>query len=171
MELETLTALELAAKIKQRRSRCGWRVKVSLTRLRKKKTLYMHILNYMKKEVYARAKEVEKGIAGNYTGPLAGVPIAVKDNICTKGRKTTCASKILGILFRSMMQKSLNNLEKAGMIIIGKTNMDEFAMGSTTETSAYGITRNPWNQNMYRVDLPVVPVRSGSRRGFSGTWF
>lgn len=89
---------------------------------------------------------MEKGIAeGIYTGPLAGVPIAVKDNICVKGKKTTCASRMLENFVPSYQAEAVSRLEQAGMIVIGKTNMDEFAMGSTTETSAYGVTRNPWN--------------------------
>ena len=84
------------------------------------------------------------------TGPLAGVPVAVKDNMCTEGVLTTCSSKILSNFKPTYTAEAVKNLEKAGAVIIGKTNMDEFAMGSTTETSAYGVTRNPW-------DLEHVP--------------
>ena len=78
-------------------------------------------------------------------GPLAGVPVAIKDNMCTKGMRTTCSSRILGNFIPTYTAQAVSNLEQAGAVILGKTNMDEFAMGSTTETSAFGVTRNPWN--------------------------
>lgn len=93
-----------------------------------------------------KAAEVQKKVeAGEITGALAGVPVAIKDNMCTKDMLTTCASKILGNFVPAFSAEAVLNLEKAGAVMIGKTNMDEFAMGSTTETSAYGVTRNPWN--------------------------
>lgn len=93
-----------------------------------------------------RAKEVQRQIeAGVLTGPLAGVPMAVKDNLCTEGMLTTCSSKILYNFKPTYTAEAVRNLERAGAVILGKTNMDEFAMGSTTETSAYGATKNPWN--------------------------
>jgi len=82
---------------------------------------------------------------GTLLSPLAGVPVAIKDNMCTKGTRTTCSSKILENFVPTFTSEAVLNLEKAGAVIIGKTNMDEFAMGSTTETSYYGVTRNPWN--------------------------
>ena len=146
MELEAMTALELAAKIRQREVSVLDSVKEVFDQIESKEDKVHAYLDTYKKEAYARAKEVEKGIQdGTYTGPLAGVPIAVKDNICIKGKKTTCASKILENFVPQYNAEVIDRLEKAGMIIIGKTNMDEFAMGSTTETSAYGVTRNPWN--------------------------
>jgi aspartyl-tRNA(Asn)/glutamyl-tRNA(Gln) amidotransferase subunit A len=93
-----------------------------------------------------RAEEVQKLIQnGTLTGPLAGVPVAIKDNMCIEGMLTTCSSKILYNFKPTFTAEAVINLEKAGAIVLGKTNMDEFAMGSTTETSAYGVTRNPWN--------------------------
>jgi len=77
---------------------------------------------------------------------LAGVPVAIKDNMCTRDKLTTCSSKILGNFYPTYSAEAVINLEKAGAVIIGKTNMDEFAMGSTTETSFYGPTKNPWNK-------------------------
>ena len=146
MELETMTALELAKKIRQRQVKVSDGVKEVFDQIEKKEGKVHAYLDIYKKDALARAKEVEKGIMdGTYTGPLAGVPIAIKDNICIKGKKTTCASKILENFVPQYNAEVIDRLEKAGMIIIGKTNMDEFAMGSTTETSAYGVTRNPWN--------------------------
>ena len=86
---------------------------------------------------------------------MAGVPIAIKDNMCQNGVLTTCASKILSNFVPTYTSDAVVKLMEAGAVIVGKTNMDEFAMGSTTETSYYGETKNPWNTNKFRVVLPV----------------
>ncbi len=92
----------------------------------------------------ARAVDARRR-AGETLGPLAGVPVAVKDILCTRGRKTTCASKMLADYVPPYDAHAVARLREAGAVLIGKTNLDEFAMGSSTENSAFRVTRNPWD--------------------------
>ncbi len=144
MDITKLTALSLGQKIRAGEVRVREAVEAQLAVIREKEKDYHCYITVCEKEALARADEVQEGIAkGRYTSPLSGVPIAVKDNICTKGTKTTCASKILENFVPSYDAAAVERLYAAGMVVVGKTNMDEFAMGSTTETSYYGATKNP----------------------------
>ncbi len=102
-------------------------------------------LTIMKEQAYENLKDVEERLKRSEDLPLAGIPIAIKDNMCTRGVETTCASKILKGFCPPYDATVVERIKKAGGIIIGKANLDEFAMGSSTENSAFGPTRNPWN--------------------------
>lgn len=146
MNLLDMTAVELSAAIKDGKTTAVEAARASLERIEEKDTLYHCYITMDKEGVLAQAESVQKRIEkGELSGPLAGVPMAVKDNLCTAGMLTTCASKILGNFVPTYSAEAVLNLQKAGAVILGKTNMDEFAMGSTTETSAFGETKNPWN--------------------------
>jgi len=146
MEFREMTAAEIGQKIKTGKMTAVDAVKAALAEIKKQDEVLNSFVTVDEEGALKRAKEVQKHIdSGELTSPLAGVPIAVKDNMCTKGLKTTCSSKILYNFEPTYSAEAVLNLEKAGMVVIGKTNMDEFAMGSTTETSAFGVTRNPWN--------------------------
>lgn len=146
MDITSLTAVELGKKIKAKEISVVEAVKASIAQIEKVEKDVNSFVTLDKEGALKRAEEVQKLIDdGKLTGPLAGVPVAIKDNMCTQGMLTTCSSKILGNFRPMFTAEAVKNLEEAGAVILGKTNMDEFAMGSTTETSAYGITRNPWN--------------------------
>ncbi len=146
MSLMNLTAVELGKKIKNKEVTVVEATKAALDAIDAREEKVNSFVTVDKEGALKRAEEVQKLIdEGKLAGPLAGVPVAVKDNMCTEGMLTTCSSKILGNFVPTFTSEAVINLEKAGAVILGKTNMDEFAMGSTTETSAYGETKNPWN--------------------------
>ena len=148
MNLMSLTAVELGKKIKSGEVRVVDAVNAAFDQIEAvEKDINSYVTVYKKEEVLEKAVHIQKLIEeGQLTGPLAGVPVAIKDNMCTRDKLTTCSSKILGNFYPTYSAEAVINLEKAGAVIIGKTNMDEFAMGSTTETSFYGPTKNPWNK-------------------------
>ena len=143
----SLTAVELGRKIKEKEITAVEAAKAAIEAVKAKEDKVNSFVTVVdEEEILKRAEAVQEAIeAGELTGPLAGVPVAIKDNMCTEGIKTTCSSKILYNFVPTYSSEAVKKLEEAGAVIIGKTNMDEFAMGSTTETSAYGETKNPWN--------------------------
>ena len=147
MSLMSLTAVELGRKIKEKEITAVEAAKAAIEAVKAKEDKVNSFVTVVdEEEILKRAEAVQEAIeAGKLTGPLAGVPVAIKDNMCTEGIKTTCSSKILYNFVPTYSSEAVKKLEEAGAVIIGKTNMDEFAMGSTTETSAYGETKNPWN--------------------------
>lgn len=146
MDILKLTAIELGKKIKKKEVSVAEAVQEVLSQA---KAVEPEINSYVTLDeagAVAQASEIQKKIdSGEMTGPLAGVPTAIKDNMCIEGQLTTCSSKILSNYLPTFTAEAVKNLQKAGAIVIGKTNMDEFAMGSTTETSYYGPTKNPHN--------------------------
>lgn len=146
MDICSMTALELGKRIRQRELSAVEAAEACLARIEAVEPVINGFVTIDAEGALARARKVQKGIDdGIFTGPLAGVPVAVKDNLCTKGVLTTCGSKMLSNFRPTFSAETVRNLEKAGAVMIGKTNMDEFAMGSTTETSYYGATKNPWD--------------------------
>ena len=146
MQTKSMTALQLGQMIKKKEVSVKEVVQESLAQIAALDGTLGSFVTVDEEGALKRAEEVQKGINdGTITGALAGVPVAVKDNICTKDLLTTCSSKILSNFVPPYSAQAVDNLKAAGAVIVGKTNMDEFAMGSTTETSAYGVTRNPWN--------------------------
>ena len=135
MDITSMTAVELGKKIKARELSVTDAVNACLAQIDKAEPDVHSFVTIDREGALLRAEEVQKQIdEGMLESPLAGVPVAIKDNLCTKGMKTTCSSKILEDFKPTFTAEAVCNLEKAGAVIIGKTNMDEFAMGSTTET-------------------------------------
>jgi len=146
MEMLQLSAEQISAEIKSKAITVSEVVRAYRQQIEAVESEIHAFISIDDQHIEKRIKEVEAGIdSGKYQGPLAGIPIAIKDNICTKGLKTTCASKMLEDFVPTYDAEVIRRIEDAGMIIIGKTNMDEFAMGSTSETSRFGATKNPWN--------------------------
>ena len=167
MSLTSLTAVELGKKIKAKEVTAVEAMEAVLAQIKKSEETVNAYVTVDEEGALKRAAEVQKKIdAGELEGPLAGVPVAIKDNMCTEGMLTTCSSKILGNFIPTYTSEAVLNLEKAGAVIIGKTNMDEFAMGSTTETSAPA--RRWLRKNAFSLwdpipaDLSVSPVLSAA---------
>ena len=141
-----MTAIELGRKIKSGELGVREVAQMTLDNIKAQNQDNNAFITIAGEEILSRADEVQKLISsGELTAPLAGVPMGIKDNICTKGMKTSCASKILGDFEPPYNATVMEKLDKCGSLNVGKLNMDEFAMGSTSETSFYGAVKNPWN--------------------------
>lgn len=146
MGIVSWTATELGRKIQEKEITAEEAVMAAFDQIKALEPSLNAYVSLDEEGALKRAREVQAMIDdGTLTGPLAGVPMAVKDNLCVAGMRTTCSSRMLQDFRPSYTAEAVKHLERAGAIILGKTNMDEFAMGSTTETSAFGATRNPWN--------------------------
>ena len=143
-ELLELTALELGAAIQAGEVSAEEAVRTALEAMEEREGALNSFITRTGEQALDRARALQAGVQ-EAASPLYGVPMAIKDNICTRGIKTSCASKILGDFAPPYDAGAAEKAEQAGTVCLGKLNMDEFAMGSTTETSFYGPTRNPWD--------------------------
>ena len=145
-ELYLQSATELAEKLRAGETTSEELVKIFLERIKNLDGTIHAFLFVDEAGALETARQVDADrAAGKELPPYAGVPIAIKDNLVTRGRPTTCGSKILEGWLPPYDATVVLKLREAGLPVLGKTNMDEFAMGSSTEHSAYGLTRNPWD--------------------------
>lgn len=146
MELYNLTIHELHEKLEKKEVTSLELTETFLKRIEAVDGLVKAYITITKEEAIKQAKDADKRLSsGNNITHLTGIPISVKDIFCTKGIKTTCASKILHNFVPPYDATVIKKLKDAGAVILGKNNMDEFAMGSSTENSAFFVTKNPWN--------------------------
>ena len=149
MELNELTAHEIKELLDLRKTSSEEVTKAVFDRIDKEDERIGAYITLTKELALKQARIVDKKLgSGENLSPLAGIPISVKDNICTEGIRTTCSSKILSNFISPYQAAVFEKILSQGLVPIGKTNMDEFAMGSSTETSSFGVTRNPWNTEM-----------------------
>ncbi len=146
-DITGLSAVELSSKIAAREVSCREAAEAYLDRIARLNPTLNAFLKTDRERALADADKAQGLVDRGEGGPLTGVPVAVKDNISTLGIETTCASKILRGYIPPFDATVIERLKTAGCVLLGKTNLDEFAMGASTETSAYGPTRNPWDSS------------------------
>ncbi|HKQ40263.1 MAG TPA: amidase, partial [Verrucomicrobiae bacterium] len=156
--LNQLTIAELRAKLSKRAASAKEVVKACIDQIKRVDPQVRAFLSVDEQDAHAQAEAADRAIAAGLPQPLLGVPIAIKDVLAVKGQPLQCGSKILDKFISPYDATVIAKLRKAGAIVFGRLNMDEFAMGSSTENSAFGHTRNPW-------DLERVP--GGSSGGSS----
>ncbi len=148
MEITELTVHELKEKLAKKEITVQEVTKAYVDRINDKEKDVGAFVTTLCDEALEEAKSIQEKIdAGEIKGELAGIPIGIKDNMCTKGIKTTCSSKMLENFVSPYDATVVEKLKEQHMIDLGKLNMDEFAMGASTEYSAFHVTRNPWNLN------------------------
>ena len=178
MSIETLSAVEIVKQISSGELSAVECTRHFLDRSQRLNDDNGAFLSMCNEAAIASAEAIDKDVAGKKTlGPLAGLPVAIKDGICTEGQTTTAGSKMLSKFVPSYDATIVARLKAAGAIIIGKTNMDEFAMGSSTENSAFFPSKNPWNHehvpggssggSATAVGASMAPVAIGSDTGGS----
>ena len=154
MSIHSSTLAELAAGLRKKAYSSVELAKLYLDRIESSQPGLNAFITITREEALAAAAEADRQLAAGQAGPLTGLPIAHKDIFCTDGVRTTCGSRMLENFVAPYDATVVTKLKAAGTVMLGKTNMDEFAMGSSTEYSAYGPTRNPW-------DLDRIPGGSG----------
>ena len=145
MSLHSLTIHELSTKLKQREISSVELTESVFARIASVEERLRSFITLCRESALAEAKRADERLKSGDGSPLLGIPIALKDIFLTEGVPTTCASKILGNFVPPYDGTAVARLKAGGAVIVGKTNMDEFAMGSSTENSAFAVTRNPWN--------------------------
>ena len=147
-EIRNFTAVELGKKIAAKEITSVQATNAYLEQIENTEKDVNAYITVMKEKALERAEFIDKKIAeGENWSNLMGVPMAIKDVLCMKDTLTSCGSKILGNFYPTYTSTAVENLLNAGVVVLGKTNMDEFAMGSTTESSYFGATKNPWDLN------------------------
>lgn len=145
MTLNELTIKQAREKLDKKEITSVELTKACLARIKEVNEKLNAVLTICEKEALEEAEKADKRIAKGETGELLGIPYLTKDNILTKGIRTTAASKILDKYIAPFDATIIKKLKEAGAVLLGKTNLDEFAHGASTENSAYGATHNPWN--------------------------
>ena len=178
MNLNQLSARDIAKGIRSKKFKAKEVTQAALAAVKKEQKALNSYITILEEFALRQSEEIDKRVEkGNETGSLSGVPIAIKDNLMIKGSKTTCASKILGGYIAPYNAFVIEKLQREGAIFIGKTNLDEFAMGSSTEFSSFGRAKNPWDKecipggssggSAVTVASRSVPISLGSDTGGS----